>query len=90
MNMSQAIKQCLEWAQLYMSRSIEDVEYMLNREFFDLTINPQQIAADILLIDRGIVAINDVRHNLRKQGYLEDDRDNETLDDEVEISGSGL
>jgi len=90
MNMSQAIEQCLEWAQLYMSRTVEDVEYMLNREFFDLTINPQQIAADILLLDRGIVAINDVRHNLRKQGYLADDRTDEILDDEVEINAGGL
>lgn len=88
-NASQAINQCIVWCGLYNGVK-GDVKYELNRDYFHTTVNPQQISADILLLDRGIVAVKDVRDNLRKKGYFQDGRDDDTIDSEIEVNAGGL
>lgn len=89
-NVSRAIEQGLEWCAEFMGANPEDVVYVLNREFFDVNMTPQQISAEILLLDRGVKAMTDVRSTLRQSGNIDSDRTDEDIDAEVEESGGGL
>ena len=56
------------------------VEFRLNTDFFEDGVDPQQVMADIALYDRGLVAKQDVRRNLRQAGRLDPARTDEQID----------
>jgi len=91
-NASEAIEKHLRICAEFMGVNVgeDDIEFNLNREYYDTAVNPQMIASEMLLLDRGIIAVPDVRSNLRKVGYLEADRTDEDIDGEIEVSGNGL
>lgn len=89
-NVSRAIEQGLEWCAEFMGANPEEVEYELNKQFFDVNVSPQQISAEILLLDRGVKAMSDVRSTLRKAGNIDSDRLDDDIDSEAEVSGGGL
>lgn len=89
-NVSRAIEERLEDCAAWMGANAEEVSYVLNRELFDTNISPQQISAEILLLDRGVKAMPDVRRTLREAGNIDADRTDEDIDAEVETSGGGL
>lgn len=60
-----------------------EIELELNTEFYDKTIDPQLLMAKIQLMDRGVIASDDVRNHLRKLGEISEDRTNEEIDNEV-------
>lgn len=88
-NAESAINQCLKWCADFMG-SKGDIVFTLNKEFFDTTLSPQEITAQILLLDRGVVATSDVRNNLRKAEFIASGRTDEEIDAEIEASGGGL
>jgi hypothetical protein len=88
-NASDAILQCLKWCGEFMGET-GDIVYELNREYFDTKINPQEITAQILLLDRQVVAKTDVRNMLRKAGSIDQYRTDEIIDSEISDSGGGL
>lgn len=88
-NVENAMQQALEFASMYMGIT-KEIVFKMNRDFWDTTIDPQQISAEILLLDRGIKAKADVRNTLRKAGNISNDRTDEDIDDEAEVSGAGL
>jgi len=88
-NASEAIEKCLYWCAEY--EGVQgDIKFELNREFWDTKLSPQDISAQILLLDRGVKAMSDVRGTLRKSGEIEQSRTDEEIDGEAEVSGSGL
>lgn len=89
-NVSEAMEDALEWACRFMGGDADQVEFELNREFFDTTLTPQEIMADIQLLDRGVIAIADLRDKLRKNGKIGEERDDDIIDDEVEIKAGGM
>ena len=78
-NVESAMIQCMVWAGEFMG-STEEITYIINREFYDATLNPQSIMAQIQLMDRGVIADTDLRTNLRKGGLIAAGR----TDDEIE------
>lgn len=89
-NVSRAIEQGLEWCAEFMGSNEEQVIYILNRQLFDMKLSPQEISALVLLGDRGFVAKQDIRRNLRNSDVLAQDRTDEMIDGEIEDSGNGL
>jgi hypothetical protein len=69
-NASDAIELSLSWVANYMGLTVEP-EYKINDDFYDKTINPQMLMAKIQLMDRGVIAPEDVRMTLRKAGEIE-------------------
>lgn len=67
-NISQAIEQCLWWASLFMMESPIDSEYELNDQFYEESADPQMIAQQIMLLDRGLMSGNEIRDNLQRAG----------------------
>lgn len=83
-NISHAITKCLYWAQMFMSKEEQECEFILNDQFYDETADPNLIAQQIMLLDRGIIAPNDVRDYAKKTGFVRDSRTDEQIDDEAE------
>jgi hypothetical protein len=61
-----------------------EIVYEMNREFYAKTADPQLIVAQIQLLDRGVIAMQDVRYTLREHGVLSPDRTDEDIDAEAE------
>jgi len=88
-NASEAIEKCLYWCAEF--EGVQgDIIFELNREFWDTKLSPQDISAQILLLDRGVKAMSDVRGTLRKSGEIEQSRTDEEIDGEAEVLGGGL
>ena len=79
-NVSEAMEAALEDMAIYQGADPEQVEFRLNTDFFEDGIDPQQVMADIALYDRGLVAKQDVRRNLRQSGRLDPARTDEQID----------
>lgn len=88
-NCSSAIELCIGWCGDYLNIQ-EEVVYQLNREYFDTKLSAQEITASVLLLDRGVYAMSDLRDNLRKSGVIRGDRTDEDINAEAEVSGGGL
>ena len=82
-NVSSAMQTCIKWCGEFMGVPAEEVEYQLNKKFFDDDINPQLLMAAIQLNDRGIIAKSDMQDLARAQSILKADRSNEDVDNEV-------
>jgi hypothetical protein len=83
-NVEAAFLQCYMWAQEFMGGTGDSV-ITINKEFYDATLDPQLIIAQIQLLDRGIIATNDLRDNLRSGNIIKADRTNEDIEGEAEI-----
>jgi hypothetical protein len=59
----------------------------MNKEFYDKSLDPSEIMASIQLLDRGIIAKPDMRDKLRESGYLDDQRDDQAIDDDIANEG---
>jgi len=71
-----------EWLTLFMGGSGES-EIDINREFYDASVNPQLLVAQMQLLDRGVIAKSDMRTSMRKSGQIAHDRMDEDIDQEV-------
>jgi len=82
-NVEEALEKALFFAYLFMAPPVDNyeeagIEVEINKEFYEKTIDPQTVMADIALLDRGVIAKTDVRDSLRKAGKLN------RPDDEIE------
>ena len=64
----------------------DEVEFAVNTEFFEMSLDAQAITARIMLVDRAIIAKADLQDDLRKSGIVAADRTNEMINDEAEDS----
>lgn len=86
-NASEAVEQALEWSAMFMGGNPDAIEFKLNSEFFDETLDPQTRTVMIAEMDRGLTAKTDVRAVLRKANVIDPLRKDEDIDAEVEASG---
>ena len=78
-NAEAAIIKCLEWAAMFEGGNVSQIEYKLNRQYFDRYVDPQIIIAGIQLYDRGLVARADMVNAAKLAKIVEPDR----LTDEI-------
>jgi hypothetical protein len=74
-----AIKDCA----LFMGGNPDSVKYQLNQQFYPDNLDAQTIMAMIQLLDRQVIAVQDVRSKLRGGGLIAQNRTDEDLDSEL-------
>ena len=84
-NVELGILNCLYWVMDFMSSDNSTVMFKLNDQFYDESVDPNVIAQQLMLLDRGIIAPNDVRYYVRKTGAIADSRTDEDIEQEVEV-----
>lgn len=56
----------------------------LNKTFYDKTVDPQMIMAQVNLLDRGIISLTQTRQNLRKVSVIDEEKTDEEIQQEIE------
>ncbi len=84
-NVSLAITKCLQWAMEFTTNNKAPINFLLNDQFYDDAADPNLIAQQIMLMDRGVIAVDDLRDYARRTGVIDDERTNEVLDAEAEV-----
>lgn len=82
-NVSEGIEAALEDMTLFMGGDPAQVKYQLNQQFYPDNLDANQIMAMIQLLDRQVIAVQDVRSKLRGGGLIAQNRTDEELDAEV-------
>jgi hypothetical protein len=82
LNVEFAFKKCLTWSMMYMGGNSEP-EIEVNKQFYDATIDPQLLIANMQLMEGGIIAKSDVRYLMRKASLISHDRTDEELDSDI-------
>jgi hypothetical protein len=67
-NISEAIEMALYWASVFMMEVPEQSEYELNDQFYEENADPNLIAQQIMLLDRGAMSTDEIRDNLKRSG----------------------
>lgn len=76
-NLSEAIEMCIYWCGEFMGVPADDVEFQINDEFYDKSVDPQIIMSMIQLLDRDLIGEADIFDRLKAGGLIDSDR---TLD----------
>lgn len=84
-NVEAAFIQCFDWVMMFMAGEGENL-LEINKDFYDKSIEPQMVIAQIQLLDRAVIAKADLQDNLRSSGMISQDRTNEQIDDEAETA----
>tara|TARA_R110000796_G_scaffold11548_5_gene38854 strand:+ start:241 stop:1719 length:1479 start_codon:yes stop_codon:yes gene_type:complete len=82
LNVESAFTKCLTWSMMYMGGNSEP-EIEVNKQFYDATIDPQLLIANMQLMEGGIIAKSDVRYLMRKASLISSDRTDEDLDSDI-------
>ncbi len=82
-NLSAALEQCLLWCGEFMGAG-DGVEFVINREFYDKSVDPQLIMSMVTLMDRQIISDQDIFDRLKSAGIIDGAR---TLEDVREEMG---
>ena len=72
----------IEWVKEFMG-SVDDATITMNKQFYDATIDPQLLTAQMMASDRGIISKTDIRTNMRKAQLIAADRTDEQIDQEA-------
>ena len=62
----------------------QEPEFDINKEFYDASIDPQLLMAQIQLMDRGVIGKQDLRLLMRRANLIDSERTDEELDGDVE------
>jgi len=76
-------KKAFGWAGEFMGGDGE-IEFTLNRQFYDSTIDPQKLIASIQMLDRGVIGMTDFRQMLRKAAEIT------RTDEEIELEATNV
>lgn len=82
-NVSEGLEAALEDMARFMGGNPDEVKYQLNQQFYPDNLDAQTIMAMIQLLDRQVIAVQDVRSKLRGGGLIAQNRTDEELDAEV-------
>lgn len=82
-NVEAGFTKCYMWAAEFMGGS-QEIDITINKEFYDASIDPQMLIAQIQLMDRGVIAITDMRDSMRKANLIDASRTDEIIEDEAE------
>ena len=84
-NLSEGIEICLQWVGEFMGLVPEDIEFHINDEFYDKSVDPQLIMSMVTLMDRDIIGEQDIFDRLKSAGVVDPER---TLEDIREERGT--
>ncbi len=82
-NVSEGLEAALEDMARFMGGNPDEVKYQLNQQFYPDNLDANQIMAMIQLLDRQVIAVQDVRTKLRGGGLIAQNRTDEEIDGEV-------
>ena len=82
-NLSEAIEDCIYWCGEFMGVPTEDVDFDINREFYDKSVDPQLIMSLVTLLDRQIVSDKDIFDRLKSGGIIDGSRTLEDVREEI-------
>lgn len=82
-NVSEGLEAALEDVALFMGADPAPVRYALNQQFYPDNVDAQTIMAMIQLLDRQVVAVQDVRGKLRGGGLIAQNRTDADIEAEV-------
>jgi len=82
-NLSSALKKCISWCGEFMGVA-DDVQIIINKEFYDKSVDPQLIMSMVQLMDRQIISDQDIFNRLRAAGIIEGERTLDDVRDELE------
>jgi hypothetical protein len=72
-NLSEALYKSIEWVAEFMGVTGE-IEFYLNDEFYDKSVDPQLIMSMVTLLDREIIGEEDIFERLKSAGLVEPER----------------
>lgn len=72
-NVDLAMKEIFEWCAEFMMETPVDSEFELNDVFYEDTVDPNELVAQMQMFDRRIVTAEEIRTNAKKAGMLLDD-----------------
>jgi hypothetical protein len=81
-NLSEGINKCVEWVAEFMGAQVDDVEIKINDEFYDKSVDPQLIMSMVTLLDRSIIAEQDIFDRLKAAGVIDASRTLEEIQEE--------
>jgi hypothetical protein len=84
-NTELAFQKCFEWMMGFQGSDGDNI-FNINKQFYEATVNPQLLVAQMQLLDRKVIAKSDVRSALRKGGLINHDRTDEQIDGETELT----
>ena len=86
-NVNDAMERCIDWCIAFMSDSVdadmEEVVFEISDQFFDISLDPNMVMAQLQLYTNGIIAATDIRRTLRKTGTIPADRTDEDIENDV-------
>lgn len=85
-NVSLALEQCFFWASYFMMGIPDESEIELNNQFYEEDADPNLIASEMMLFDRGLMTSEEVRMNLDKSGIQLGDVEPDPVDPMVGIN----
>lgn len=84
-NVGWALTKSLKFVAMFMGADPEFCDYELNDEFFDEVADANLLAQQILLMDRGVIAKEDIRDYGRRTGFISADRTDADLEADAEM-----
>jgi hypothetical protein len=72
-NISMGIEAALYWVAVFMMETPVESEYELNNQFYEENADPNMIAQQIMLLDRGGMSLDEIRDNMRRSGIVLDE-----------------
>ena len=88
-NVSDGIRNCLEWALGFMGGA-GDIVFELSQDFYPTAADPQDIVARMQLVDRGLLADTDLWAWGRKHGLVDPDRTDEDIRADAQAAGTNI
>lgn len=85
-NISLAFEECLEWIAEFMLEFPEPSEFELNNQFYEEDADPNLIASEMMLFDRGLMTSQEIRMNLDKSGISLGDVEPDPVDPVIGIN----
>ena len=82
-NLSEAITKCIGWIGEFMGVDADETRFIINREFYDRDVDPQMIMSMVTLLDRDIIAEQDIFDRLKTGGLVNPERSLEDVKDEM-------
>jgi hypothetical protein len=81
-NLSSAIKSCIYWIGEFMGVETDECVFIINREFYDKSVDPQMIMSLVTLLDRQLVGGQDIFDRLKAGGLVDANRKLEDIQEE--------
>lgn len=81
-NLSEGLTKAIQWVGEYMGIDTEESFFSINDTFYDKNVDPQLIMSMVTLLDRSIVAEQDIFDTLKASGVLDPERTLEMVKEE--------